>query len=246
MPDVLLVDDRDHVRVLTMNRPDKLNALDNALTTALLNALEAADADAQVHALVLTGAGRGFCAGADVSEFAGTRLADNPEGAAARARLTTRLHAAFVQIEVPVVCAVNGYAMGGGCGLALAGDLAVAAEGAVFGYPEARRNAVPAIVMANLVRQVGRKAAYELVALGEKVPAARALALGMLNRVVPDGQVLDEALAMAAIIAAQSRPVQRATKRLFHRVADMKLVDALEIGRDANLLMRGRTIRSEV
>ena len=107
-------------------------------------------------------------------------------------------------------------------------------------------HAVPAIVMANLVRQVGRKAAYELVALGEKVPAARALALGMVNRVVPDGQVLDEALAMAAIIAAQSRPVQRATKRLFHRVADMKLMDALEIGRDANLLMRGRTIRSVV
>jgi len=242
----LLTENHGAVRVLTMNRPDKLNALDNALTTALLEALHAADADPGVHALVLTGAGRGFCAGADVTEFAGTRLADNPEGAEARSRLTTRVHAAFVQIEVPVICAVNGYAMGGGCGLALAGDLAVAAESAVFGYPEAKRNAVPAIVMANLVRQVGRKAAYELVALGEKVPAPRALALGMVNRVVPDGQALDEALRMAEAIAGQSRPVQRATKRMFHRVADMRLLDALEIGRDGNMLMRGRTIRSEV
>ena len=246
MTDVLLVDDRDHVRVLTLNRPEKLNALDNALTTALLGALEAADADGGVHAIVLTGAGRGFCAGADVSEFAGMRLGDNPEAAEARSRLTTRLHAAFTAIEVPVVCAVNGFAMGGGCGLALAGDLAVAAESAMFGYPETRRDAVPAIVMANLVRQVGRKAAYELVALGEKLPAARALALGMVNRVVPDGQALETAFALAATIAAQSRPVQRATKRLFHRVADMKLAEALEIGRDANMLMRGRTIRGEV
>jgi enoyl-CoA hydratase/carnithine racemase len=237
MTQVVQIEDRDRVRILTMNRPDKLNALDNALTTALLDALLQADADAGVHAVVLTGAGRGFCAGADVTEFAGMSLGAHPEAAEARARLTTRLHAAFVGIEVPVICAVNGVAMGGGCGLALAGDMAVAAESAAFGYPEAKRN---------LVRQVGRKAAYELVSLGEKVDAQRALALGMVNRVVPDGAALPEALRMAAAIASQSRPVQRATKRLFHRVADMKLLDALEIGRDANLMMRGRSIKGTV
>ena len=246
MPQVLLQEDGDGVRLITLNRPDKLNALDNALTNALLEALFAAAADPTVNALVLTGAGRAFCAGADVSEFAGMSLSENPEAANARSRLTMRLHAAFVEIEVPVICAVNGFAMGGGCGIAIAGDMAVAAEGAVFGYPEARRNAVAAIVMANLVRQVGRKAAYELVSLGERIPARRALELGMVNRVVADDRVVAEALGMAAIIAGQSRHTQRATKRLFHRVADMKLLDALEIGRDANLVMRAQTIRGTV
>ncbi len=245
MSDVLLSEDREGVRLLKMNRPDKLNALNNALTEALLLALRAADADPDVRAVVLTGSGRGFCAGADVAEFAGMGPG-SPDAAATRARLTSELHAAFVRIEVPVICAINGVAMGGGCGLAIAGDMAVLAEGAKLGYPETKRSAVAAIVMANLVRQVGRKAAYELVSLGEKIDAARALALGMVNRVVPDAQVVPEAMNMAAAIAAQARHAQRATKRLFHRVADTKLLDAIEISRDANMVMRGYTIKESI
>ena len=245
MTDVLLTENHGGVRVLTMNRPDKMHALNIALTAALLEALLGADADESVNALILTGAGRGFCAGADVTEFK-DMSSDNPDAAGARAELTTRVHAAFVQISVPVICAVNGYAMGGGCGLAIAGDMAIAAESASFGYPETRRNAVAAIVMANLLRQVGRKAAYELVSLGEKKSAQRALELGMVNRVVPDNQLMPEALAMAQSIAGQTRSSQRATKRLFHRVADMRLLDALEIGRDANMVMRSYSIRGVV
>ena len=245
MPDVMLAEDRDGVRLLTMNRPDKLNALNNGLTEALLQALLAADADTTVNAVVLTGAGRGFCAGADVTEFAGMG-SDNPDAAAARARITSQVHGAFVRIEVPVICAINGVAMGGGCGLAIAGDMAVIAESATLGYPETKRGAVAAIVMANLVRQVGRKAAYELVSLGERVNARRALELGMVNRVVPDGQAVEEAMAMARLIAGQGRHAQRATKRLFHRVADTRLLDALEIARDANMVMRGYTIKGTV
>jgi len=242
---VLLTTDQDGVRLLTMNRPEKLNALNNALTGALFEALWAADADPDVRAVVLTGAGRGFCAGADVTEFAGM-TSDNPDAAMTRGRLTTRVHQAFVQIEVPVICAINGFAMGGGCGIAIAGDMAVAAESAQLGYPETKRSAVAAVVMANLVRQIGRKAAYELVSLGERVSAQRALQLGMVNRVVPDGEVVNEAMKMAAAIATQARHAQRATKRLFHRVADMKLVDALEVGRDANMIMRSFTIKGTV
>jgi len=245
MSDVLLSENRDGVRLLTMNRPDKLNALNNALTEALLQALYAADADNSVNAVVLTGAGRGFCAGADVTEFAGMS-SDNPDAGARRARLTSEVHGAFVRIEVPVICAINGVAMGGGCGLAIAGDMAIIAESATLGYPETKRSAVAAIVMANLVRQIGRKAAYELVSLGERVTAHRALALGMVNRVVPDGQAVDEAVRMATSIAQQARHAQRATKRLFHRVADMKLLDALEISRDANMVMRSYTIKGTV
>jgi enoyl-CoA hydratase/carnithine racemase len=245
MTEVLRIEDADGVRVLTMNRPEKLNALNNALTQALLDALLGADADPTVNALVLTGAGRGFCAGADVTEFA-SMTSDNPGAAEARGTLTMRVHAAFVQIDVPVICAINGPAMGGGCGLAIAGDMAVAAESAYLGYPETKRDAVAAVVMANLVRQVGRKKAYELVSLGERVPASKALELGMVNRVVPDGQVVQEALTMAKAIAKQARHAQRATKRLFHRVAEAPFLDALEIGRDANLIMRSHTIRGTV
>ena len=116
----------------------------------------------------------------------------------------------------------------------------------MLGYPETKRSAVAAIVMSNLVRQVGRKAAYELVSLGERVTARRALELGMVNRVVPDGQAVDQAMRMATTIAQQARHAQRATKRLFHRVADMKLLDALEISRDANMVMRNYTIKGTV
>ena len=231
----LLVDDRGAVRILTLNRPEKRNALDTALTRALLEALRATDEDEGVRCVVLTGAGAAFCAGADLAEFKG--LAD-PKAAEARAELTMHLHLAFSKIVTPVVTAINGAAMGGGAGLAIAGDLAVMAESAKLGYPETKHGIVAAIVMANLVRQVGRKSAFELVSLAEPIAARRALELGMVNRVVPDGRVLDEALALAEKLAAVSRPAMAQTKALFHEVADLPLEAALEKGRDANKRMR--------
>jgi enoyl-CoA hydratase/carnithine racemase len=138
----------------------------------------------------------------------------------------------------PVVTAVHGAALGGGAGLAIAGDLAVMADGAALGYPETRHGIVAAIVMANLVRQAGRKAAFELVALGEPVGAERALALGLVNRVVPRARLMAEALALAGRLAAIGRPAMRLTKQLFHEVADLPLAAALERGREANKKMR--------
>jgi enoyl-CoA hydratase/carnithine racemase len=138
----------------------------------------------------------------------------------------------------PVVTAINGAAMGGGAGLAIAGDLAVMAKGAKLGYPETKHGIVAAIVMANLVRQVGRKAAFELVALGEPIDAERALELGMVNRVVPPTRLMKEALALAEKIAAVNRPAMAQTKSLFHEVADLPLQPALERGREANKRMR--------
>lgn len=231
----LLAEDRGAVRVLTLNRPEKRNALDTALTRALLEALRATDEDEGVRAIVLTGAGPAFCAGADLAEFKG--LAD-PKAAEARAELTMSLHLIFSKLVKPVVTAINGSAMGGGAGLAIAGDLAVMGEGAKLGYPEAKHGIVAAIVMANLVRQVGRKSAFELVALAEPIAAARALELGMVNRVVPDARVLDEAVALAERLAAMHPPAMATTKRLFHEVADLPLEAALEKGRDANKRMR--------
>jgi len=231
----LLIEDKGNVRILTLNRPEKRNALDTALTRDLLEALREADAEAGMHCVVLTGAGPGFCAGADLAEFKGLK---DPEAAKTRAELTMQLHLIFSKMDTPVVTAINGAAMGGGAGLAIAGDIAVMAESAKIGYPETKHGIVAAIVMANLVRQIGAKAAFELVALGEPIGAKRALELGMVNRVVPDASLMDEALAIAQKIAAVSRPAMAQTKSLFHEVVDLPLEDALKRGRDANKRMR--------
>jgi enoyl-CoA hydratase/carnithine racemase len=231
----LLIENRGAVRILTMNRPEKRNALNSELTQGLLDAFRAADADESVGAIVLTGAGQGFCAGADLTEFK-----DLQAGVAAenRAELTMRLHLIFSQIRIPVVSAVNGHAMGGGAGLAIAADLAVMADSAKIGYPEAKHGIVAAIVMANLVRQIGRKAAFELVSLGEPVDAQRALQLGMVNRVCAVSDVMPTALGLAEKLAGVKRVAMAETKRLFHEVADLALAPALERGRDTNKRMR--------
>ena len=231
----LRIESKGAIRILTLNRPEKRNALDTALSRALLEALRAADGDETVRCVVLTGAGPAFCAGADLAEF--KRLRD-PQAAETRAELTMQLHLAFSKLVTPVVTAINGPAMGGGAGLAIAGDLAVMASSAKLGYPETKHGIVAAIVMANLVRQVGRKAAFELVALGEPIDAKRAAALGMVNRVVPRGRLMTTALALAKQLAAVSRPAMAQTKTLFHEVADLPLERALERGRDANKRMR--------
>jgi enoyl-CoA hydratase/carnithine racemase len=232
---ILLIEDKGPVRVLTLNRPEKRNALDTGLTSALLESLRTADAEDSVRCIVLTGTGPGFCAGADLAEF---KSLIDPKAADARAELTMQLHLAFSKMVTPVVTAINGAAMGGGAGLAIAGDLAVMAESAKLGYPETKHGIVAAIVMANLVRQVGRKSAFELVALGEPIDAKRALELGMVNRVVPPTRLMKEALALAEKLAAVSRPAMAQTKSLFHEVADLPLERALERGRDANKRMR--------
>jgi enoyl-CoA hydratase/carnithine racemase len=232
----LLIENRGPVRILTMNRPEKRNALNSELTEKLLEALSAAGKDDSIGCVVLTGAGQGFCAGADLSEFKGLQ---DPGAAEKRAELTMQLHLIFSKISKPIVTAINGAAMGGGAGLAIAGDMAVMAQGAKLGYPEAKHGIVAAIVMANLVRQAGRKAAFELVALGEPIDAAQALRMGMVNKVVSPETLLPEAITLAEKLAAVARPAMAETKRLFHEVADLALVPALERARATNVRMRG-------
>jgi enoyl-CoA hydratase/carnithine racemase len=218
-----------------MNRPEKRNALNFELTHALLEALQRADDEEGIACVVLTGAGQGFCAGADLTEFKGLQ---DPGAAEARAELTMQLHLAFSRISKPIVAAINGAAMGGGAGLAIAADIAVMASSAKLGYPEAKHGIVAAIVMANLVRQVGRKAAFELVALGEPIGAERALELGMVNRVVAEHELMAQALAYGEKLSAMAPAARAETKRLFHEVADLPLAAALERGRDTNRRMR--------
>ncbi len=235
--DVLLCEDRGRVRILTMNRPEKLNALNTALTEALVAWIKEADRDDSVSVIVLTGAGRAFCAGADIGEFKDL----TPDQAARvehRAQLTMQSHLVFSQIRKPLIAAVRGAAMGGGAGLALASDLVVASETMKLGYPEIKHGILPAIVLANLVRQIGRKAAFELVTRGDPLTAARAYELGAVNKVVPDDQLMAEALALAESIAAYEPEALFAIKQLFHKVVDLPLAEGLEQGRKANVAMR--------
>jgi enoyl-CoA hydratase len=234
---VLLTEDEGAIRILTLNRPEKRNALNMALSEALFDALRAAESADAVRAIVLTGAGPAFCAGADLTEFADLTSA-NDSLVERRAQLTMSLHGIFSQLSKPVITAINGAAMGGGAGLALAGDLAVMSSAARLGYPEVKHGIVAAVVMANLVRNAGRKAAFELLATGEPIDAARALALGLVNRVVAPDTLMAEAKQFARAFLTVPRQAMAATKRLFYRVAELPFDEALAEGGELNKRMR--------
>lgn len=236
--EVLLREDRGAVRVLTLNRPDKLNALDTALTRGLRDALDEADRDAAVRAVVVTGAGRAFCSGADLDEFAAL-TPDNPGPVLERAALTASLQTRMQQLSVPVVAAVGGVAVGGGAGLAIGADMSVVGEDLKFGYPELKHSIVPALVMTGLVRHLGRKLAFELVSTGRLLTAAEAVEHGIANRVVPPDRVLPGALEIAERWAAVEPRAIAAAKDLFYRVADLPTDAAMRAGQDVNALMRG-------
>jgi enoyl-CoA hydratase len=236
--DVLLVEDRGEVRILVLNRPEKLNALNTALTRALSTALESADADRAVRAVVLTGSGRGFCAGADLGEFS-SLTPDHPEAVLERAALTSRLQVQMQRMSTPVVSAVHGVAVGGGAGLAIGADMAVAASDLRFGYPELKHSIVPALVMTGLVRHLGRKLAFELVSTGRLLGADEALAHGLVNRVVAAEELMPAALEIAERWAAVEPRALGAAKDLFYRVADLPTHAAMRAGQDMNAIMRG-------
>src|SRR6201986_2978653 len=200
MDDVLLIEGHGPVRLLRLNRPTKLNALNAQLVHALTDALLAAQDDDGVLVGGLAGAGRGFCAGADTSTprplTAETRPALLKHGDANIA--LTKL---LARVDKPIVAAVHGYALGAGCGLALGSDLTVAAESARFGYPELKAGLAATTVTAHAVHLMGRKVAFELLTLCENMLPQRAYELGLVNRVVPDDRLMDEAMAMAEKLA---------------------------------------------
>lgn len=238
MPDCVIIEDRGPVRIIRMNRPGKLNALNTELTQGLLDALADADADAGVRAVVLAGEGRGFCAGADLSEFRDL-TPEHQHRVLARADLTCRLQSKPQEMRKPVVSAVHGVAVGGGAGLAIGCDMMVAGTDLKFGYPELRHDIVPALVMTGLQRQLGRKAAFEMVSLGRLIGAEEATGLGLANRVVAGEGVIDAALEIADQWVRANPMAMAAAKALFYRVADLPFDAAMAAGRDVNALMRG-------
>jgi enoyl-CoA hydratase/carnithine racemase len=235
---ILLTEDHGAVRVLRMNRPDKLNALNTPLTRAVLDGLQAAETDDGVRAVVLTGAGRAFCAGADLAEFSELTPRDQ-EAVLRRAELTARVQTMPQSMSKPIVSVVRGAAVGGGAGLAIGCDMMVIADDAVLGYPELSHSIVPALVMTGLQRQFGRKLAFELLSTGRMLDAGELVALGVANRVTAPGEALKVGIDIATGWAKTNARAMTAAKSLFYRVADLPFDQAMQAGRDVNAIMRG-------
>jgi enoyl-CoA hydratase len=208
--DELVVERRGHVVVARLNRPDARNALTGSLVDAIGTTIRAGETDPDVHAIVLTGTGdRAFCAGMDLRAFAGGDLAiERGEGLDTYNRLIRG------QVEVPLIGAANGAAMAGGLELLLACDLIVLADHARLGLPEVKRGLLAAGGGTFIGTRVPLSIALELTLTGDDIDAARALALGLANAVVPGADVLDVALRYADRIAANGPLAVRATKEL--------------------------------
>jgi enoyl-CoA hydratase len=218
---------RGAVALLTLNRPDALNALDRATLEALAARLAEVAADATLRALVLTGEGRAFAAGADIAEMRGL----TPTQAEAFAALGHATFAALEALPLPAIAAVNGFALGGGCELACACDWIYAAEGARFGQPEVNLGILPGFGgTARLARRVGPGWARELVLTGAPIGADEALRIGLANRVVPADELLATALAVGETIAAKGPLAVAQAKRVMveGQDADARVAGALE------------------
>lgn len=210
------------VRVLTLNRPSALNAISSALARALFDALDAAGADASVRAVVVTGAGRAFSAGADVRELA--RL--TPAAAAARDWLGD-WNARVLAFRKPLLAAVNGLALGGGAELALMCDVVHAARGAAFALPEVALGTIPgAGGSQRLVRAVGKSRACEMVFTGDRMHADEALRRGLVSRVFEDAELVDGCVAFAERVAEKGADALRLAKDAV-ALSQRGVVDAL-------------------
>lgn len=225
------------VLTLTLDRPERRNALNQAMVEGLLAALDRAAADPAVRAVAIRGAGKDFCAGADLTELLAS--ADQPPEVNEQA--ARRLGLVFERVRAlprPVVAVVHGRALAGGCGLATACDIVLAAADARFGYPEIQRGFVPAMVMTILRRCVGEKAAFDLVATGRLVDAEEARALGLVSRVVPADRLEAEASALLGQLAAASPTALGMTKQLFHDLDGRGFAEGIALGAAVNARSR--------
>lgn len=225
------------VLTLTLNRPDKRNALSSAMVEALHQALESADLDPEVRVVLLTGAGKDFCAGADLEELLASADAAPEANEAAALRLGT-LFTRMRSLPKPVIAMVRGRSLAGGAGLMTACDLVLASESAQVGYPEVLRGFVPAMVMTTLRRQVGEKAALDLVLTGRLLGAEEARQAGLVSRVVPEEALEREGRELARVLAAAAPSALALTKELFYRLDGQSVEQGVALGARINALAR--------
>src|SRR5712692_1597747 len=234
---VVLFEVRDLIARITLNRPEKRNALNEELVAALKDGLRRADHDQEARAIILSGAGSDFCSGADLSVLQKVSTASVEENLE-DARSLMELFMLIRAVHPPVIAAVRGRALAGGCGLATACDLVLAERSARFGYPEVKIGFVAAMVTAILRRNVSEKRAFELLTLGAEIGAEEALELGLVNRVFDDQVFADEVETFVRRFQKVSRSAVSLSKRLLYQIDGMDFEDALQCGSDTNVIAR--------
>ena len=235
-PTVLFTIDGSVARV-TLNRPEKRNALNEALVSNIKSALHQASTEDAVRVVIITGAGQDFCSGADLEslqKISEASISENVEDA----RSLMELFETIRRLPVPVVAAVRGRALAGGCGLASACDLVLAATSARFGYPEVKIGFVPAMVLAILKRNVSEKRAFELLARGAEISAEEAKQFGLVNQVFSDETFDDDVKAYVSVFEKVSKSAVALTKTLLYQTDGMSFSEALETGVDVNVIAR--------
>jgi enoyl-CoA hydratase len=225
--ETLIVETADSVTLIRLNRPEALNALNSQLIGELGAALAAAEADDAVGCIVITGSERAFAAGADIKE-----MSDKTYAQMFKADFFTAGARAIEQTRKPIIAAVAGYALGGGCELAMMCDFILAADTAKFGQPEINLGVMPGIGgTQRLTRQVGKSKAMEMILTGRMMDAAEAERSGLVSRIVPAASLIEEALKVAAAIAGLSRPAVYAAKEAVNRAQETTLAEGVRFER---------------
>jgi enoyl-CoA hydratase len=241
MPNNLLIEGPEQgVQVFTLNRPDALNALNTELLGNLSKALDDAEVDPEVRAVVITGSQRAFAAGADINEMAARDLVGILEDP--RIAHWERI----ARFTKPIIAAVNGFALGGGCELAMHSDILIAGENARFGQPEINLGIMPgAGGTQRLVRKVGESLAMHMVLTGEPINARRALEAGLVSEICQPELTVEKAIQIGRIIARKAPIAVRLTKESVRKASDMNLADGLRFERHAFTVLAGTADRQE-
>jgi enoyl-CoA hydratase len=222
----IIVERRGRVGIVRLNRPQALNALNATLRNELLGAVEAFDANADVGCILLTGSEKAFAAGADIKEMADQSYID-----IFRADYTAD-YERLARVRKPIIAAVAGFALGGGCELAMMCDLIIAADNAKFGQPEIKLGVIPGIGgTQRLTRAVGKAKAMDLILTGRMMDAAEAERSGLVARVVPAARLMEEAIKVAETIAAMSQPSLLAAKEAVNRSFETSLAEGVRFER---------------
>src|SRR4051812_34429397 len=224
--ETIIVETRGRVGVIRLNRPQALNALNIALKDELLAAVEALDADAGIGCILIAGSDKAFAAGADIKEMADKSYIDifSADYAADYERLA--------RVRKPIIAAVAGFALGGGCELAMMCDFIIAADNARFGQPEIKLGVIPGIGgTQRLTRAVGKAKAMDLILTGRTMDAAEAERSGLVARVVPAAELIEEAVRVGETIAAKSRPIVAMAKDAVNAAYEASLSEGLKIER---------------
>lgn len=233
----ILTEKENSIFTITLNRPEKRNALNDGLINSVKDALREANKDESLRAILIKGAGKDFCSGADLSALQKIAESDVIENLWDAENLMELL-ALIRKVKIPVIAAVHGRALAGGCGLATACDIVLAAKSARFGYPEVRIGFVPAMVMAILRRNLSEKKSFELITQGFDFSSDEAERFGLINRIFADETFDEDVKKYVSVYEYVSRSAVVLSKKLLYQMDGMTFDTALETGAEVNAIAR--------